>query len=211
MNTINDLPDWRVTGVALWVTAVIFMIGAFAAAYFRRWLLPADPLDKLTLIANDREGWTAQAILFPVAYLGTAVTFTFIAARLTAPGPRGLAAAATFLFFVGLLCWLPISIDRLQLGANAAELIRTYDPAAPPPIMVNLGWFFWANTLCILAALALMGAALALAGVLPTGGWVVSGLAVVGVLLAAFVLHDWPPFMSYVILLLLAIGLIRTG
>ena len=156
-------------------TVVIFMIGAWSTAYFRRWPLPADPLDKLTVIANDRLGWTAQAIIFPVAFLTTAVIFGVIAARLPGPGPRWLAIGATVLFAVGGLLWLPISVYRLQLGAQAAELIRTYDPAAPPPVMVNSG-HFWPHTLCVLAAIALMGAALALAGALPTLGWIVAAL-----------------------------------
>ncbi|HRQ36893.1 MAG TPA: hypothetical protein PLD25_03140 [Chloroflexota bacterium] len=202
---------FRSLGFALLMTVILFLVGAFSAAYFRRWPLPTDPLDKLTLIANDRVGWTVQAILFPVVYLGTAVIFALIAAKLSAPGPRWLAVAATLLFFAGFLFWLPISIDRLQLGANAAELIRTYDPAAPPPIMVNVSWIFWANTLLILAALALMGVALALAGVLPILGWVVLGTAVVGAMTGLLVMHDWPPFMSYLIVLVLAIGLMRTG
>jgi hypothetical protein len=95
------------------------MIGAWSAAYFRRWPLPADPLDKLTAIANDRLGWTAQAILFPVAFLATAVIFGVIAARVPGPGPRWLAIGATALLTVGGLLWLPISVYRLQLGAQA--------------------------------------------------------------------------------------------
>jgi hypothetical protein len=211
MGTANQLSHFRPLGIALLVTVIVFMIGAFSAAYFRQWPLPNTPLEKLTLIANDQMGWTAQAILFPVAYLATAVIFALITAQLPASGPRWLAAAATLLFFAGFLCWLPISIDRLQLGANAAELIRTYNPAAPPAIMVNVRGVFWANTLFILAALALMGAALALAGVLPVLGWVVLGTAVAAAIIGALVWGDWPPFMSYIIVLVLAMGLMRTG
>jgi hypothetical protein len=87
-------------------------------------------------------------------------------------------------------------------------LIRTFDPSAPVEVGRNT-WVFWPHSLCILAAIALMGAALALAGVLPLLGWVVAGLAVAGALVGLFVLHDWPPFMSYVILAVMAIGLIR--
>ncbi len=207
MDTLN----FRSPGIALLVTAIVFMVGAFSAAYFRQWPLPATPLEKLTVIANDRVGWTAQAIIFPLAFLATAVLFALITAKLPGPGPRWLAMIATLLFFLGFLFWLPISMARLQLGANAAELIRTYDPAAPPAVMVNISWVFWANTLCILAALALMGVALALAGALPTLGWVVTALAVGGALVGLLVIHDWPPFMSYVILLVMAIGLVRVG
>ena len=191
-------------------TVVIFMIGAWSAAYFRRWPLPADPLDRLTVIANDRLGWTTQAILFPVAFLATAVIFGVIAAPVPGPGPRWLAIGATLLFVAGGLLWLPISIYRLQLGAQAAAMIRTYDPAAPPPVMVN-STCFWPHTICILAAITLMGAALALAGTLPILGWIITALGVLVALIGALVWHDWPPFMSYLILLALAIGLIRAS
>jgi hypothetical protein len=209
METTNQLPNFRPLGIALLVTVIAFMVGAFSAAYFRQWPLPSTPLEKLTAIANDRIGWTAQAIIFPVAFLATAVIFALIAAKL--PHSRWLAVGAVLFFVAGFLLWLPISRDRLQLGAKATEMIRTYDPAMPPGIMVSFSWVFWANTLSILTALALMGTALALARVLPTLGWVVSGLAVAGALLAVFVTHDWPPFMSYVILLVMAMGLIRAG
>lgn len=210
MDSVNQLPYFRPLGIALLATAIVFMVGASSAAYFRQWPLPATPLEKLTVIANDQVGWTAQAIIFPVVYLATAVLFALIAARLPGSGPRWLAVAATLLFFAGFLCWLVISIDRLQLGAKAAELIRTYDPAAPPEVMVNFSWVFWANTLCILAALALMGTALAVAGVLPTLGWVVMGTAVASAIIGTLIWGDWPPFMSYIIVLILAVGLVRT-
>lgn len=207
MDNINPLFGFRSLGTALLVTVIVFMVGAFTADYFRL-PIPTEPLEKLQRIANDRFGWTAQAIIFPVMYLAAAVLFALIAAKL--PNARGLASGAAILFAVGFLCWLVISIDRLQLGAKAAELIRTYDPAAPPEVMVNFSWVFWANTLCILAALALMGAALAVAGVLPTLGWVVMGTAVASAIIATLIWGDWPPFMSYILVLILAVGLIRT-
>ena len=210
MVNANTFINWRWIGGALFVTVAVFMIGAFAAAYFRQWPLPSDPLHKLTLIANDRVGWPLQAILFPVAYLGTAVLFGIIAAQLPGSAPRWLAVEATLLFVAGFLLWLPISMGRVQLGANAAELIRNYDPASPPKVMAN-SWSFWPNTICILMAIGLMGLALALADVLPTLGWMVTALAVAGIVLGTLMMHDWPPFMSYVILLVMAVGLMRAG
>lgn len=179
---------FRSFGFALLINVIVFLIGASAAVYFHRWPLPTDPLDKLTLIANDRVGWTAQAVLFLVAYLATAVLFALIAAKL--PHSRWLAVGAVLFLVVGFLFWLPISIGRLQLGAKAAELISTYDPTTPPEVMVNRSWLFWANTLCILAALALMGAALAVAGVLPTLGWVVMATAVASAIIGALFWGD---------------------
>jgi hypothetical protein len=210
MDTINQLPNFRPLGIALLITVIVFMVGAWSAAYFRQWPLPSAPLEKLTLIANDRVGWAAQAIIFPVAFLATAVIFGIIAAQLPDPTPRWLAIGATILCLAGFLLWLPITLDRLQLGTNAAEMIRTFDSSNPPAVMVNV-WYFWPHTLCVLAGIALIGAALALAGALPTLGWIVSALAVGGALAGLLVMRDWPPFMSYIILLVMAVGLIRAG
>ncbi|GIK76148.1 MAG: hypothetical protein BroJett021_51360 [Chloroflexota bacterium] len=74
--------------IALLAVVIVSMIGAFSAAYFRQAPLPIDPLQQLTLIANDRIGWTAQAIIFPLAFLITAILFGVIAARLPDAAPR---------------------------------------------------------------------------------------------------------------------------
>ena len=208
-----ELP--RTPGIWLLATTILFLIGASSAAYFRRWPLPSGPLDQLTVIANDRLGWTAQAIIFPLAFLATAGIFGFMASRLSAPVPRGLALGATLLFVAGALLWLPISLDRLRLGAQAAELIRTFDPASPPEVFRD-SHTFWPHSLAILAAIGLMGTALALDGVLPVLGWVVAGLGwvvaglgVLGLVASPLILRDWPPFVSYIFSLVMAIGLIR--
>ena len=70
MDTALQLHSFRAAGIALLAIAILFMIGASTAAYFRRFPLPTDPLDQLTLIANDRVGWTAQAIIFPLMLSG---------------------------------------------------------------------------------------------------------------------------------------------
>lgn len=210
MTSTEQLASLRLAGFVLLATGILFMIGASAAAYFRRFPLPTDPLEQLTLIANDRIGWSAQAIIFPICFVAVAVVFGWMAMQLPAGWPRWLAVAATLASVAALLLWLPISANRLQLAAQAAERIASYDPAAPPEVFRNTGTF-WPYTFAALAGIGLMGAALALAGVLPTLGWVVAGLTVAGALVGAFVMHDWPPFMSYVILLVMAIGLIRSG
>ena len=210
MATTTQLEHLNIAGIALLATTILFMIGAFAAAYFRKMPLPQTPLEQLTAIAGDRIGWTAQAIIFPVAYLATALIFGYIGAQLQGPESRWLAIGATILCVAGCLLWLPISLHRLELGANAAELLRTFDPNTPVEVGRNT-WVFWPHTLCFLAAIALVGAALALAGVLPMLGWIVAALATVSMVLGPLVMHDWPPFMSYVILLVMALGLMRAS
>lgn len=210
MEPTNSLHSLRPAGVTLLVTVALFLVGAWVAAYFRQWPLPATPQEKLTLIANDRIGWTAQALIFPVCFLAVAIIFGRIAPRLPGGWPRKLAVAATVASMAALLLWLPITVNRLYLGAQAAALLAGTDPNASLPVLVNADTF-WAYTVAALAGIGLMGAALALAGALPVLGWVAAGLCAAGALAAAFVLHDWPPFMSYLILLILAIGLTRSG
>jgi hypothetical protein len=210
MDTVAHLSGLRGAGFALLAVIIIFMVGAFSAAYFRKMPLAQTPMEQLTAIADDRVGWTAQAIIFPVAYLATALIFGYIAAQLPGPWPRWLAIGATLLCVAGCLLWLPISLHRLELGANAAELIRTFDPNTPVEVGRNT-WVFWPHTLCILAAITLLSAGLALAGALPMLGWIVAALAVAGAAAGVLLMHDWPPFMSYVILLVMTLGLMRAG
>jgi hypothetical protein len=201
----------RPFGLALLVTIIVFMIGAFSAAYFRL-PLPTTPLEQLQRIANDRLGWTAQAIIFPVSFLAITIIFGHLTTKMPGGWPCWLAVAATVLSGVALLLWLTISINRLHLGAQAAELIANYDPGTgtPFPVIVNFDTF-WSYTFCALASIGLMGTALAVAAVLPTLGWVVAGLALATALVGRLVWGDWPPFMNYIILLVLVIGLLRSG
>lgn len=207
MDAIQNSAWVRTSGIVLLATVIVFQIGAFSASYFRA-MPSSDPRQQLTLIANDPIGWPAQAIIFPIALLATSILFGYIALRLPEPWPRWLALGATLLFVAGFVLWLPISIDRLRLAAQAAEMLRTFDPAAPPEVFLN-GWAFWPHTLCVLAAIGLMGAALALGGVLPTLGWWVAGLGLLGLVAGPLILRDWPPFVSYIFLLVMAIGLMR--
>lgn len=197
----------RGLGWALLSSVLLLLFAASIAKFFR--YRPSDPLEQLTLIATDPFGWPTQAILFPIAHLATTIVFGLPAAQLPAGLPRWLGIAAAVLFGIGALLWLPISLDRLRLFREAPELIRLYNPAAPPVVFNDTG-IFWPHTFAILAAIGLMGAALALGGLLPTLGWVVVGLVIVGGGAGILLMRDWPPFLSYVILLVLAIGLVRS-
>lgn len=198
----------RGTGWVLLAAIVVFLVAAFVAAYFRRFPLPTDPLEQLTLIATDSLGWPAQAILFPIVHLAVTVVFGLLVVHLPEGLPRWLGITATVLFGIGALLWLPISLDRLRLFREADELIRLYNPASPPALFQDTG-IFWPHTAAILAAIGLMGMTLALGGVLPALGWLIAGLAVLGGGAGVLFMRDWPPFMSYTILLVMAIGLLR--
>lgn len=198
----------RGLGWALLAATLLFLVVAFITKYFGRFPLPTDPLEQLTLIATDPFGWPAQAILFPVCHIALTVVFGLLATRLPEGLPRWLGIAAAVLFGIGALLWLPISLDRLRVFREAPELIRLYNPASPPAVFQETG-VFWPHTVAILSAIGLMGGALALAGLLPTLGWVVAGLAAIGGGAGILLMRDWPPFLSYVIVLVLAIGVLR--
>lgn len=209
MNIPVTSTSLRPFGLALLITIIVFMIGAFSAAYFRP-PIPTDPLEQLQRIAKDRPGWTAQAIIFPVSFLIITIVFGQLSANLPDGWPHWLAILATFLSGAACLLWLAISANRLHLGAQAVELMANYDPHTPLPVLISFNTF-WPYTYCALAGIGLMGAALALAGVLPVLGWVVVGLSATAALFGGLIWGDWPPFMSYIILLVLVVGLMRTG
>lgn len=163
MTATEQLASLRPAGFALLATGIPFMIGAGAAAYFRRFPLPTDPLEQLTLSANDRSGWSAQAIIFPICFVTVAMAFGWMAVQLPAGWPRWLAVAAVLASVAARLLWLPISANRLQLAAHAAKMIASYDPAAPPAVFRNTGTF-WPYTLGSLAGIAAF-----LLGMLSTG------------------------------------------
>lgn len=200
---------FRVAGVAMLAGTLLMLIGAFSTAYFRR-MPPTDPLEQLQVIAGDAVGWTAQAIVFPVAMAVVAVSFGLTAMQLPGSPARWLAIAATTLSAVACLLWIPISVARLQLLDAAPALIASFDANSPPRVMIGNQGLFWLYTALTLASISLLGVALALGGVLPRMGWIVAGLAALClVVVAPLVLRDWPPFMSYLLTLALAVALLR--
>ena len=195
----------RLFGITLLVIVIIFMIGAFAAAYFRKFP-HSSPQESLRLIVNDRTGWMAQAIIFPLMFGGTAVLFLLLALQLSGGTSRWLGLIAAVLFTAGFFFWLPLSIGRINYWPKAVELLQNYNPNHP--VDVNFGGStFWQHTVSVLLAIALMSAALALGSILPILGWIVAALAVAGLLVSTLFWHDWPPFFNYLLLLVLAIGL----
>jgi hypothetical protein len=207
MNMQIGASNLRLAGVVLLVGTALLLIGAMIAAYFRRFPLPTDPLEKLKLIVSDLPGWNAQAILFPVAMAIVAVSFGLIARSMPDSQAQRLAILATVLSTIAGLLWISISVYRLQLGAGAASMIATFDANAPPRID-NITWTFWPYTVATLGSIALMGAALALSGALPRLGWVAAAVAALSLVIVIPLWRDWPPFMSYLIALALGVGLV---
>lgn len=200
----------RLASVVMLIGSLLFMVAAFTTAYFRR-MPPTDPLEQLQVIGGDPVGWTAQAVLFPITMAVITASFALMAAALPATPAKTVAILAAVLSAIACLLWIPISVARLQLLSAAPALIASFDPNAPPQVMNGDRRLFWVYTIVTLASMILIGAALALGGALPRMGWIVAGLAALSlVVIAPFVMRDWPPFMSYLFTLVLAIGLLRS-
>ena len=196
----------RFAGRVLIAGTIMLMIGAMSAVYFRQ-TPPTDPLQQLRLIAGDPIGWTAQAILFPIAMAIIAIGFGLAGARLPAGLAQRLGIAAACLAVIACLLWIPISVARIQLGSAAAGMLET--TAANDPQLNISGNTFWPYTVAALLSIALMGMALALGGRLRKMGWVLAVLALVCLGVVVPLWRDWPPFMSYLFTLAMAIGLMR--
>jgi hypothetical protein len=171
-----------------------------------------DPTQELRAIAARPWGWTAQALLFPLAFATVAGGFWLTASRvLPAPHPaRRVAQAAALVSSAAVLLWLPISQSRLQTGSMVTTLLSW-----PPEAAVKLFRepTFWPYTIAALLSTGTLAAALAWGGVRRRTGSAVALLATCG-LTAMPLLGDWPPFATYLIVLALGSALLirrRTG
>lgn len=91
MDTVTYLPGLRSAGFALLAVVIIFMIPCFFGSLFPQ---DAAAPNAAGAVGRDRDycvGWTAQAVIFPVAYLATALIFGYLAAQLPGPWPCWLA------------------------------------------------------------------------------------------------------------------------
>lgn len=190
--------QWRVAGTLL-VTGSLLQLATAALPNFRVFMSP-DPSVQIEAIARGRQRWNAQAVGFPAAFAivsaGMAVSTSAMAdrpARTSARVAAAMSAAATCL-------WLPIAVRRLQLGRAIDRLAAE----RPTPRIDIGGPTFWPYTYASLASLFLMGCALVLTRGQRRFG-IVIGAVIVGALALSRRLHDWPPFLTY--LMTLAIGL----
>jgi len=166
----------------------------------------SNPVVRMQAIAANRPGWVMQAILFPVAFSVVAAGFGVAARALPGRASRRLALAASLFGGVSVLLWLPISINRIGMTDRALAL--ALDPQAAATADIG-GPTFWPYTGAALGSVVLAGLAFGLGGWrrrLATG---VSGLAALGAM-ATLVVGDWPPFVTYVLTLVLGIGVLSS-
>lgn len=189
----------KVAGMSLTLGSGLFIIAAFTPLTFR--VIMADVQQRIDLIQNERTGWVILNILFGAGSVMAVVGLALFAQHLQSIETNALikvisylgAAAAAF----GALCWVIIVYNRAALS--------------PQEVGSNLGinnWLFPSFTLLTQVALMIVGFVLIQNGYPAWQGWgmlVLAGLSII----AYLIFKDMPPFIHYVLLLILGIVLVR--
>jgi hypothetical protein len=163
----------------------------------------SDTRVQLEAIASRPAAWKAQAVGFPVAFTLTGLGFAAVAAAMPKRGAQQLALASSGLGFLSVLLWLPITAKRLAIGRRVDALL------VEQPTAIDIGgWSFWPYTLATLGSILLMGCALIVSGLHRRLGVFAAGVSGLALLLLR-IFRDWPPFASYVITLVIGLGIAK--
>lgn len=190
----------KLAGIVLIAGSVLFIIAAFMPITIKVITAP-DAEKRIEFIQNEQSGWLLVNILFGagsvVAVIGLGLLGLHIQGTANSSIVKLAAYAAPALAGLGGLFWVIIVYNRAVLPA--------------PEIANNLGinaWMFPTYTLLTQVALMLVGWVLLQSGY---PAWLGGGLLVLAVLsLVAFVVFkDMPPFVHYVLLLIVGIALVR--
>jgi hypothetical protein len=189
----------RFAGVGLIVGSVLFFIAAFTPLTYR--VIIADVQMRVDLILNDQATWTLLNALFGTGSVIAVVGLMLFAQHVQTISDNALVRSAGFLGAVtaalGALCWVIIVYNRAVLP--------------PQELASNLSindWIFPAYTLLTQIALLIIGYTLVQSGYptwLSWGMLVLAGLSI----LAYIVFKDMPPFVHYVLLMIMGIALVR--
>jgi hypothetical protein len=190
----------KLAGIVFILGSALFIIAAFMPITIKVITAP-DPQKRMELIVNEHTGWLVVNLLFGVGSILTVIAFALFAAHVQSMavssgvklGAYFAAAAAGF----GAVLWVIIVYNRAALPAQE--------------VAANLGinsWMFPVYTLLTQLSLIVVGLVLLQSDFPAWQGWGMSGLAVLS-LVAFLVFKDMPPFVHYVLLLIMGIALVR--
>ncbi len=189
----------KLAGIGLIIGSVLFIVAAFTPLTFK--VIMADVQQRVDLIENERAGWIFLNILFGlgsiIAVIGLALFAQHVQSIENSITMRIVSYLGAAIAAVGAICWVIIVYNRAVL--------------APQEVAINLGvnnWTFPAYTLLTQLALMIVGFVLIQSNY---PGWLSWGMLVLGGLsiLAYLVFKDMPPFVHYVLLLVMGIALAR--
>jgi hypothetical protein len=177
--------------------AILFLIGASFPISFRVYPEPS-PARKLEHITGSAVQWSISQVLFGFGSALPVIGIAMLTATTSDRWSDGLILAGAAILAIALVPWI------MHLHA------RTTNPAAFAAGELP-GWQLASYFLLTPVGIALFGVAMLTSGVLaPWVGWVVIGSTAV-VLGATVVIRDMVPAVYYIVMLLPAIMLLRSG
>jgi hypothetical protein len=182
----------RMAGVLLIAGSVIFLAGA--AIGVPGVFTEADPQQRLRMLTAHLTMWRIAQPLYGLGPILVAVGVGYLAAAAQGRGTRAVFAASCAALAIGALAW---TWSLYLRGTRVAEFARGTLPS----------WPFAIYVLLTIAGLALLGLGL-LAGRFPTWlGWVALGADVL-FLIGYLWFKDIPPFVFYLLLLLVGVVIV---
>jgi hypothetical protein len=181
----------RTAGLLLIAGSVVFLVGA-AVGVPRVFTEPA-PQARLRLLTEHPAMWRAAQPLYGLGAIIAAAGVGWLAAAAATPGTRAALAVACLALAVGALAW------AWSLYLRATRIAEFAFGKLP-------GWPFATYVLLTIGGLALLGAGLLAARYPAWLGWLTLGTDLL-FLTGYLWLGDIPPFVLYLLLLLIGVVL----
>lgn len=184
----------KVAGAVLVFGSIFFLIAAFLP--ISRVFALSDPADQLAIIRSERGAWTFAQIFFAVGAIVTAIGLALTALQFGAGPGSGLLylGATAALIGAGLWTWY--------------VYLRAVDPAAFTAGLLP-AWQFASYTVLTQAGLVAAGAAFIRQSEMADWlGWMLI-LGMLALFLAYLIFKDMPPFVYYLLTLLVGVMVFR--
>lgn len=185
----------KISGIIILIGSILFLVAAFSPITRVFGLRSAE--EKLALITNARRAWGVSQVLFSLGAIVTALGVAFAAYALKDQPQAPLLFTATAFLAIGAGAWA------------RHVYLRAIDPQAFVSGALP-GWHFALYTLLTTGAFLLIGIALLRMGFSPWGGWILVGGALLFFILYV-IFKDMPPFVHYLLGLVLGFVLLRGG
>jgi hypothetical protein len=190
----------KLAGIVLIVGSLLFIIAAFTPITIKV-ITASDAQKRAEFIMNEHTGWLLVNILFGaggvIAVIGLALFAQHVQSVADSPGVKLGGYVATAAAGLAALFWVIIVYNRAVLPAQVIA----------SNLSIN-AWMFPAYTLLTQLALIIVGFVLLQSGYPAWLGWGMLVLAALS-LVAFLVFKDMPPFVHYVLLLIMGIVLVR--
>lgn len=185
----------KVAAVMIIVGSILFLIAAFSP--ISRVFGTTSPEAKWQLVLASRNAWVLSQVLFAAGSIVTAVGVLLAGTALQGRPVAAVIYAGGALLLVGAIAW------------TWHVYLRAHDPRAFVDGSLP-SWHFVLYTLLTIAAFALIGYSLLQMGFPAWSAWLLIGASLLLVILY-LVFKDMPPFVYYLLGLVLGIVLYRGG